>query len=271
MAVRPIYHYLYWSPRLTRELADDVRVNLRSTWLWKISATFRGAGVEAQRQGRSLRLDEVAAKLEASSVVHEFTGIEEVRPTPFFVRGAGRLTLMRSWVGEKKRGHSSVIYWTAQAPAKLTAHVCLFGSIANFIGYRGVGHEQAGWTSSAWADIQELIDTRGAVNNSQWDDEARAFEAAKWARISEGDRQLRFDELKQAEWCALIYSDVTPTPGRWAGGDWEQQTGRILVGSPLWVRTVLEQAAAKRRRRYTSPRLSRRMSDTGPGCSVGEA
>jgi hypothetical protein len=61
----------------------------------------------------------------------------------------------------------------------LTAHVRLFGSIANFIGYRKVGREQAGWTSSAWADIQELIDTRGAVNNSQWEDKGRAFEAAE--------------------------------------------------------------------------------------------
>jgi hypothetical protein len=238
VAPRPIYHYQYWSSRLTKELADDVRVNLQPTWLWKLSATFHGAGVEAQRQGRALRLDEMAAKLETSSAVHRFTGSEEIRSTPFFVRGAGRMTLMRSWVGEKE-GHSSVIYGTVQTLAELTAHICLFGSIANFIGYRDAGREQAGWTSSAWADIQELIDTRGAVNNSQWDNEARAFEAAKWGRISEGDSQLRFDELEQAEWCALIYSDVTPTPGRWIGGDWEQQTGRILIGSPLWVRTAL--------------------------------
>lgn len=247
MAARPIYHYQYWSSRLTSELADDVRISLRPTWLWKLSAAFHGAGVEAQQQERSLRLDEVAAKLEASGVVHEFTGSEEFRSIPFFVRGVGHVTLMRSWVGEKE-GHSSVIYGTVQTPAKLTAHVCLFGSIANFIGYRKAGSEQAGWTSSAWADIQELIDTRGAVNNSQWDDEARAFEAAKWARISEEDRQLRFGELEQAEWCAVIYSDVTPTPGRWIRGDWEHQTGRILVGSPLWVRTALEHVAAKRRR-----------------------
>lgn len=238
MAARPKYHYEYWSHRLTMELADDVGVKLSPTWLWKLSAAFHGAGLVAQQQVRSLRLDEIAARLEKSKFVHEFTGSEEISSTSFFVRGAGRLTLARSWVGEKE-GHSSVIYGTVQTPAKLTAHICLFGSMANFIGYRRVGREKAGWSSSAWADIQELIDTRGAVNNSQWDNEARAFEAAKWGRISEGDNQLRFDELKQAEWCAIIYSDVTPTPGRWIGGDWEQQTGRILVGSPLWIRKTL--------------------------------
>ncbi len=113
VAARPIYHYQYWSPRLTSELANDVRISLRPTWLWKLSAAFHGAGVEAQQQERSLRLDEVAAKLEASGVVHEFTGSEEFRSIPFFVRGVGHVTLMRSWVGEKE-GHSSVIYGTVQ-------------------------------------------------------------------------------------------------------------------------------------------------------------
>jgi hypothetical protein len=248
VAARPIYHYQYWSTRLTRELADDMRINLRPMWLWKLTAAFHGAGIEARRPERALRLDEVAAKLEASIVVHEFTGREKFQSTPFFARGTGRLTLMRSWVGEKE-GHSSVIYGTVQTPANLTAHVCLFGSIANFIGYRDAGREQAGWTSSAWPHIQKLIDTRGMVNSSQWDNESGAFEAAKWARVSEADSQLCFGGLMQAEWCALIYSDVTPTPGRWGGGGWEQQTGRILVGSPLWVRTTLEQVAVKRRRR----------------------
>ncbi len=43
VAARPIYHYQYWSPRLTGELADDVRISLRPTWLWKLSAAFHGA------------------------------------------------------------------------------------------------------------------------------------------------------------------------------------------------------------------------------------
>jgi hypothetical protein len=238
VAVRPIYHYQYWSLRLIQELADDVGINLQPTWLWKLSALFHGIGAEAQQQGRSLRRDQVAAKLEGIRVLHEFTGGETFRSFPYFIRGSGRLALARSWVGTKE-GHGSVIYANMQTPEQMSIDVCLFGSISNYIGYRSIEKEQAGWTSSAWADIQELLNSRGVVNNSQWDDEELAFEAAKWARTSETDPQLRFDQLNQAEWCAQIYRDVTPTPGRWLGG-WEQKTGRILVGSPLWIRTPLE-------------------------------
>jgi len=236
VAARPTYRYQYWSRGQIEELADDVRVNLLPRWLFKLSVGIHGTGVEAQPRERSLRRDRLARKLEASSVVHKFTGSEEIRTTPFYVRGAGRLTLMRSGGGGKE-GESSMIYGAVQTPAELTAHVCLFGSINNFIGYRRAGRERAGWAYSAWAAIQELIDTHGTVNNSQWDNEARAFEAVKWAKTSEEDGRLVFDKL-QAEWCALIYSDVTPTRGRWHGG-WEQQTGRILVGTPLWVRIAL--------------------------------
>lgn len=54
---RPVYHYQYWSARLTRELADDMGINLQTTWRWKLSALFHGIGVEAQKQERSLRHD----------------------------------------------------------------------------------------------------------------------------------------------------------------------------------------------------------------------
>lgn len=180
----------------------------------------------------------MAVKLETTQVVHEFTGEENFKCPPYFIRGSSRLTLARSWVGTEE-GHSSVLYTNMQTAGQRSVDLCLFGSIRNYIGYRSVGKEQAGWTSSAWADIQQLISSRGTVNDSQWDDEALAFEAAKWARISEADPHLRFDQLNRAEWCAQIYRDVTPTPDRWNGG-WEQETGRILIGSPLWVRTPLE-------------------------------
>jgi hypothetical protein len=240
VAARPAYRYQYWSHGQTKELADDVRVNLRPRWLFNLSVGIHGTSVEAHQQERSLRRDRLARKLEKSSVVHRFTGSEEIRATQFYVRGAGRLTLM--FLGrDEKEGESFVSYGTVQSPAELTAHVCLFGSINNFTGFRRSGRERAGWAYSAWPAIQELIDTRGTVNNSQWDNEARAFEAARWAKSSEEDGRLVFDKLMPAEWCALIYSDVTPTPGRWHE-DWEQQTGRILVGTPLWVRTVLPAA-----------------------------
>jgi hypothetical protein len=148
------------------------------------------------------------------------------------------LVLARSWVGTKE-GHGTVIYTNMQTPEQMSVDVCLFGSISNYIGYKSIGKERAGWTSSAWSDIQQLLDSRGAISDSQWDDEELAFEAASWARQSEADRQLRFDYLNRAEWCAQIYRDVTPTPDRWLSG-WEKETARILVGSPLWVRTPLE-------------------------------
>lgn len=239
MAKRPVYHYQYWSKRLTGELAGEVGINIRPRWLMNVSALTKGVGIGAQQRDYSLRLDEVAAKLEASGVLLPFAGAEPSVRTPYFLSGSSQqMKLMLSWVGTTEH-RGAVCYASLAVPDGLTTHLCFFGGIDNFIGYTAAQRQEADWASSAWAAIQELIDSRGAANSHQWDNEARAFEAAKWARDSGGGSPRNvFEVLEYADWCAQIYADVIPTPGRWLGG-WERETGRILVGAPLWIRTTL--------------------------------
>lgn len=61
--------------------------------------------------------------------------------------------------------------------------ICLFGGMSNFSGYiQKADCNPSGWTSSAWYAIDELLQTRGQENTSQWDhEESRAVEALKIA------------------------------------------------------------------------------------------
>ncbi|MEU8813423.1 hypothetical protein [Actinoplanes sp. NPDC048796] len=82
--------------------------------------------------------------------------------------------------------------------------VCLFGSLDNLADWAGAKDDfPAGWSSSAWYAIADLLRSRGVVKESQWDD----------------DEQL----------------DTRLTPGRWA--DLPANVDRILTGALMWVRT----------------------------------
>jgi hypothetical protein len=134
------------------------------------------------------------------------------------------------------------------------ADICLFGSMSNFTGYiQKADCNPSGWTSSAWYAIDELLQTRGQQNTSQWDDEeSRAVEALK---IADGQgitghvgehkdrpwtRGFTIGSADDAEWLAEIYVDVELTKDRWDFSPVEPEYGaeRILIGAPIWIRTV---------------------------------
>lgn len=50
-----------------------------------------------------------------------------------------------------------------------------------------------------------------------------------------------FRRLRNAEWFAEVYHDAELNRERWhphIGRDWPQPVDRIVIGAPLWVRTV---------------------------------
>lgn len=69
------------------------------------------------------------------------------------------------------------MYTNTRSSTGVGVDVCLFGSLENTADYVG-GSDQppAGWSSSAARTIARYIQSRGAINNSQWDDpESLAF------------------------------------------------------------------------------------------------
>jgi hypothetical protein len=133
--------------------------------------------------------------------------------------------------------------------------VCLFGSMDNFSGYiQKADFNAAGWTSSAWYAIEELLATRGRANTSQWDDEeSRAVEALKIAtgqgitgHISDHKdrpwtRGFTVGCADDADWFAEVYVDVLLDKDRWDFDEDDPEYGaeRIIIGAPLWIRTAL--------------------------------
>jgi hypothetical protein len=124
----------------------------------------------------------------------------------------------------------------------------------NFSGYvQRADYNPAGWTSSAWSAIDELLRTHGHENSSQWEDEeSRAVEALKIA-LGQGitghikDHHLRpwtrgftIGCAEEAEWFAEIYIDVELEKDRWQFPPQVPEFGaeRILIGAPIWIRTA---------------------------------
>ena len=140
--------------------------------------------------------------------------------------------------------------------------LCLFGSVDNTADFRA-GEAVEGGTSSAWYAVNELLESRGTRNTSGWDEQELAFEALK---IATGDRDRSESDSEEpwtrpwalghadeAEWLAVVYSDVTLDPERWhLDGTEFEGTHRIIVGAPVWVRTATPQAVV----RYSQLRLA---------------
>ena len=238
MPERSVYHYHYWSKRLTAELSNELSINRRARWRWNLSGRVPvvGVGIEAQQQDYSLGVDETAAKLESSRFLMPFTELGSPQRTPYYLSGVSRqMKLMRSWVGD------GATYATSTASDGSVTYLCLYGSMDNFIGYKAAPREVE-WSPSSWPAIRDLLSASPPYTlRDGWDDERRAFEAVKWIHDNEDGSPAIFGELESADWSALIYLDVATAPDRWIKS-WQKAAGRILVGAPLWIRTALRPA-----------------------------
>ncbi|PXY17577.1 hypothetical protein BAY60_34245 [Prauserella muralis] len=177
-----------------------------------------------------------------------------VTPPPvMFAKGVGRVEFAQFTGGIEKR-QVVVIYTNTRSSTGSRVDVCLFGSLENTADYIG-GSDQPppGWSSSAARTIALYIQSRGTINNSQWDDpESLAVEALKIA-TEQGvtgnwdehenkpwTRGFTLGHTTESEWFAQIYSDVVLDKDRWtfpSDGGISPDVERILIGAPLWVRT----------------------------------
>lgn len=129
----------------------------------------------------------------------------------------------------------------------------LFGSMDNFPGrvLRPADAVEAGWSSSAWYAIAELLESRGTRNTSQWDDpELLSLEALNIA-LNQGSigteqdhedrpwtRGYTLAHTDDSEWFAQVYTDVLLTERRRPLSGNMRGAQRIIVGAPVWVRTA---------------------------------
>ena len=174
-------------------------------------------------------------------------------PPASFAKGVGHIEFAR-FAGSYAEGEGALMHIQTRNSLMARVDVCLFGSMDNFWGcIQRADYNPAGWTSSAWYAIEELLDSRGQENTSQWDDEeSRAVEALKIA-LGQGitthigdhkdrpwTRGFTIGSAKSAEWFADIYVDVELTKDRWDFSPLEPEYGaeRILIGAPAWIRTV---------------------------------
>ena len=249
-----IRRYYYWSDRRIREIAADNDITLTTRWPWNYrtpSIPWVGQ-VEIGEPQRNLRRNEIANKLESAIGLHAVEDL--ITPPPArFTKGSGHIEFAR-FISSYAGNEGAIMHARKISSLGQRADICLFGSMDNFAGYiQQADYNPSGWTSSAWHAIDELLETHGRKNTSQWDDEeSRAVEALKIA-LGQGitthvgkhkdrpeTRGFTIGNAEDTEWMAEIYVDVELTKDRWnfSPADPEFGAERILIGAPLWIRTT---------------------------------
>ncbi|MFD4636970.1 hypothetical protein ACFWN2_06620 [Lentzea sp. NPDC058436] len=259
-----ISRYAYWSDRRVRDIAsaNDVLLERRASWKAKTAAIPFIGSFEFAQEARTLTRAEVARRIEAA--IGDLAVEDFVTPPPAaFAKGLGTVEVAQlAGVGGGRQG--VVMHTTTCTSAGERVDLCLFGSLENTADYIG-GADQppSGWSSSAAPAIARFIESRGTVNNSQWDDpQSLAVEALKiaveqgitgrWAEHADKPwtRGFTLGQARESEWFAEIYSDVVLDQERWsfrADDGISPEVSRILVGAPLWLRTPGVQAATRYR------------------------
>ncbi|MHA6764045.1 hypothetical protein [Streptacidiphilus sp. PAMC 29251] len=251
--------FLYWSERAVRQFAEDNGVELEARLKRQVSVSVPGIAqaVVGNSDRRTRDLLEETRRIEKKIGADALKVLD--RPPPAaFVKAVGRVNFAE-FHGSYAHNKGALVHLKTHSDTGQRVDLCLFGSMDNVRGYGKLDHFVDGWFSSAWYAIEELLNSHGQRNTSQWDDsESRSVEALKIAlehgtsRATQAGRpETRGFTVGHAEDCELmaeVYTDVILTPSRW---NWTSQDGelaeaqRIIVGRPLWVRTATPEAVVR--------------------------
>lgn len=246
--VGSVGRYLYWSDRLVGEIAQDNGIDLDRRSAWTLSASFKVFSASRTSSRKALFRGEVADRIRRAvgqQAVEDFVTPPPVR----FATGTG-LVQMGEYVAYSGDQHTAYMHTRVVASDGKRCDVCLFGSMHNYTDWtRGTKSDQDGWVASSGPWIERLLRSRGAENT--WSDDPDDFEpiAVEALKVVTGQGVTTLDELHEglpetraytlghaddAEWFAQIICDVELTQGRWL----DDETDRILIGFPLWVRST---------------------------------
>lgn len=240
-----------------RQFAEDNGVELEARL--KGQVTLSVPGIAQAAVGNSDR--QTRDRLEETRRIDRKVGVVAAKaidtpPPALYVKTVGRVNFAE-FQGSYAQNNGALIHLQTHSDAGQRVDLCLFGSMDNVRGYGVLDHFSDGWFSSAWYAIEELLNSRGRRNTSQWDDEeSRSIEALKIALehgtspdTRAGRPETRAFTIGHAEDCELmaeVYTDVVLPPSR---GDflYGQLAGaqRIIVGRPLWVRTASPEAVVR--------------------------
>ncbi|MEV6613810.1 hypothetical protein AB0N31_07995 [Streptomyces sp. NPDC051051] len=254
--------YVYWSERLVREVIDDNGVQLDSRVKSSLKLGVAGNGLDVtgrDREKTTFEVAEILKKKLRKAIVSDFDTPGPVQ----LVQGASWVEVaeFQRWGYARHRlgQRTAVVHAQTVTRRGRRVDLCLFGGIRNLRGYTVPEDDPVhGWTSSAAPAIEELVASRGAAMNegagdlSSFDEEELAVDTLRVA-LSQGiyrhtddhrgrpeTRAFTVMGFEATEYVALIYKDVTLTPGRWDFRTEQEMIGtrRILIGAPLWLRTT---------------------------------
>ncbi|GAA0553579.1 hypothetical protein [Actinomadura livida] len=255
MSAGSIGKYLYWSGRRIEAFAADNGLDLGPKRQLSIKSPGSIGGVPVpqvelaggEKKQRNLR--------RAAAVIEKALGDQAVStfadpPPALFAKGVGQVSFAK-FVGGPASDKAALLHTRTRSTSGQRVELCLFGSLDNTAGFRTSDALDTGWSSSASQAIEELLQSHGRQNSSQWDDEeSRAVEALKIALnqgitggIAEHEnrpwtRGYTLGHARNCEWLAEIYTDVILDGHRWDFRGSLAGAERIMVGVPLWVRTA---------------------------------
>lgn len=245
-----IHRYSYWSERRIDSIAADNPISLERR-SWRIAFKVPSAlgflpQAEAAEERRALRRHETALKLERAigqRAVEDF-----VTPPPAsFVKGSGPVTIAAytRWRPRTKSERKGlIIHGRTEGSSGCRVEVCLFGSIEHSTNYLSTSSVEAPmWSSSSTWAIEDFISNRGTkVAPIYDDDESIAVEIVRVFNNEGMTGKYAFKRIASAEWFAEVFHDVELHKERWnlrPGSDWPHPVDRIVIGAPLWVRSVI--------------------------------
>jgi len=250
--------FVYWSDRAVRAVAEENGVELHGQRRWTFGFSWTGfqAGFAGRERLTRNRLAE-ARRLEAElgkAVVDDF----DTAPEAAFVRGVGTVSFARFREFRYGGNDAVVLHVQTRSVRGRRVDLCLFGSMDNVRGMGPYDAFEQGWTSSAAPAIGELLASRGQENTSQWDDEpSRAVEALNIA-LHQGStgtdaehagrpetRGFTVGHTGDSRFFAEVYTDVVLDPQRWSLDGELAGAERIIVGRPLWVRSMSPAAVVR--------------------------
>jgi hypothetical protein len=242
-----VRRYAYWSDRRIRGIADDNNIKLNPRWrlAFRSPATVPVPQVEVAEGPRTAQRHEVALRIENAIgrvAVEDFV----TPPAATFAKGVGEVTLAAytRWNAEAGETRAVIAHTRHVSSTGVRVEICLFGSIENCAGYLGASSANAPmWSSSSTWAIEDFISKRGTETAPIYDDEESI--AVEILRVLNNEGMTAshvFKRIASAEWFAEIYHDVELDKDRWAalqvGADAPAPVDRIVVGAPLWIRSM---------------------------------
>ncbi|MGW6021278.1 hypothetical protein [Streptomyces sp. NPDC055099] len=251
--------FLYWSDRAIQRLAEDNGIELtgRARWTVGVGAGGFQAGLAGRERLTRSRVQEArrVRRALAKAVVEDFT----TPPPAMFVQAAGRVAFAQ-FEGIYAKNPGALLYLQTHSPAGQRVDICLFGSQDNVSGFGPWDDFEGGWVSSEAPAIDKLLRAGDGDRPPIEDDtEALSVEALKIA-LHQGSTGTDEEHAGRPETrgysvghngdctvLAKVYTDIVLEPDRWhfQQGDPLAGTERIIVGRPLWVRTLHPEATTR--------------------------